>query len=166
MHLGTRGWVQQQVGADRLAGLRRAGEALAQPTGLETGLPAFLEELRRSAACRGAELQLRLAPEAPWTRLTVGDDADDHRSAPLVAALLRLGTSVHLAPGRGAPEQLALLEQAGWRDCLATPVHLEGAVVGLLCLHDQEGWTGFSAARTTLIEAAAGMLGEGVHRGS
>lgn len=166
VHLGTRGWAQRQAGASRLMGLQRASAALAGPDDLPAATPRFLAELRQAFECAGVELHLQLGREARWTRATCGYDTGAHRSAALVAELLRRGTAVRLAaPADGDPELLALLVAAGWRDCLAAPVRFEGQLVGLLCTHDREGWEGFESAELGVLEAAAGVLGEGVHRG-
>ena len=164
VHLGTRGWAQKQAGAARLVGLQRASAALAGPDDLEAATPRFLAELRQAFGCSGVELRLRPGCGPRWTRLTSGSDPEEDRGAALVAELLRREQPVRLAPANGDPELLALLSAAGWRDCLAAPVRRQGEVVGLLCTHDREGWEGFESAELGVLEAAAGVLGEAIHR--
>ncbi len=164
VQLGTRGWAQRQAGAARLVGLSRAGAALAGPDDLPAATPRFLDELRRAFACDGVELHLRPATGAAWTRTTRGHDGGPDRSAPLVGELLRRGAAVRLAPATGDPGLLALLAGAGWRDCLAAPVGVDGQIVGLLVTHDRTGWEGFESAELGVLEAAAGVLAEAVRR--
>jgi len=165
VHLGTRGWAHQQTGTLRLVGLQRASAALAGPDDLRTATPRFLAELRQAFECAGVELHVQLGPDGQWCRATSGQDAGPERSAPLVAELLRRGTAVHLSPTDGDPELQALLASAGWRACLAAPVRFEDRVVGLLCTHDRQGWEGFESAELAVLEAAANVLSESVHRG-
>ena len=164
-HLASRGWVQQRTGESRLEGLRRASDALSDPTGLATALPRFLDELRASSDCRGVVLHLQVGSQETSTRLTSGEDVGQARTAALVAALLRTGRTVQLGPAEGPPELLELLLASGWRDCLAVPVRFETEVVGLLCTYDRQGWQRSGSAERSVLEAAAGVLGEKVHRG-
>ena len=163
VHLGTGLAAQQLAGRSRLAGLQRAGAALAGPDELAVALPVFLEELRRSFEAAGVELRLEDAAGQP-SRVTAGYDPGPDRTAALVRALLRRGTAVRLGPGHGDRELQLLLSDAGWRDCLAAPVRHRGRVVGVLCTHDREGWEGFEHGELPVLEAAAGILGEALHR--
>ena len=164
VHLGTGLWAQQQAGRSRLAGLQRAGATLAGPDELAVALPLFVDDLRQAFECAGVELRLVRDGRGAPLRVTAGDDPGAERTAPLVEALLRGGQGVRLGPTRGDRASLVLLQQAGWRDCLAAPVRYRDEVVGVLCTHDREGWEGFEHGELPVLEAAAGMLGEALHR--
>ena len=164
VHLGTGLVAQQLAGQSRLAGLQRAGATLAGPDELGVALPVFLQELRRAFECAGVELRLRGDRNGPPLRAVCGYDPGPAATAPLVDELLRRGTAVRLGPARGDRDLQALRAQAGWRDCLVAPVRHQGEVVGLLVTHDREGWEGFEHGELPVLEAAAGVLGEALHR--
>ena len=164
VHVGTGLWAQQRAGRARLAGLQRASGTLAGPDELAVALPVFLEELRQAFECGGVELRLTADPSGAPLRATAGTDPGADRTAPLFASLLQEGRGVRLGPGSSDRAGLALLERAGWRDCLAVPVRHRDEVVGLLCTHDRQGWEGFEDGELPVLEAAAGVLGEALHR--
>ena len=164
VHLSARAWAQRQTAAARLVGLQRASAALAGPDDLGTAAPRFLAELRQAFDCAAVELHLQPRADAPRTRLAAGWDVGAARSEPLATALLARGAALRLAPCDAEPDLLALLSAAGWRDGLAAPVRVAGNVVGVLCTYDRQGWKGFEPAELAVLEAAAGVLGEGVRR--
>jgi diguanylate cyclase (GGDEF)-like protein len=155
VHVGTGLWAQQRAGRSRLAGLQRASAALAGPDELPVALPVFLEELRRAFECGGVELRLAGDTSATSLRLAAGRDLGPDATAPLLESVGRERAGVRLGrvPGPG-----------GWRDCLAAPVRSRDQVVGTLCTYDREGWDGFEHGELPVLEAAAGVLGEALHR--
>jgi len=164
VHLGTGLAAQQLAGRSRLAGLQQAGAVLAGPHELAAALPVFLAELRRAFECAGVALHLQRDEDVTPLRLTAGQDPGPERTSPLLAALLRRGTAVRLGSPRDDRELQQGMVAAGWRDCLATPVRHQGRIVGVLCTHDREGWEGFEHGELPVLEAAAGVLGEALHR--
>jgi diguanylate cyclase (GGDEF)-like protein len=155
VHVGTGLWAQQRAGRSRLAGLQRASGTLAGPAELPTALPAFLEQLRGAFECAGVEVRLAEgAPGAPL-RLVAGRDPGAGATAPLLDDLRGDGLARRLGRSR---------DGAGWRDCLTVPVRSRGRVVGSLSTFDREGWDGFEHGELPVLEAAAGVLAEALHR--
>lgn len=155
VHVGTGLWAQQRAGRSRLAGLQRAGATLAGPDELTVALPVFLDELRCAFECAGVEL--RLTADAPGTalRLVAGRDPGVGATAPLLDGLRRDGLGRRLGRSRA---------DAGWRNCLTAPVRYRDQVVGALSTFDREGWDGFEDGELPVLEAAAGVLAEALHR--
>jgi len=164
VHLMARLWAENQAGESRLVGLQQASATLAGPDDLQAAAPTFLAELQQAFACAGVELHLLPRGGLPAQRTVAGYDADTAAGAALVAALLHRDAALRLVPPDGDPELLALLADAGWRDCLAAPVRVQGQLVGLLCTYDRLGWEGFEHAELAVLEAAAAVLGESVRR--
>jgi diguanylate cyclase (GGDEF)-like protein len=151
-HVGTGLWAQQRAGRSRLAGLQRASAILAGPDELRVALPVFLEELRQAFECEGVEV--RLAVGTPL-RVATGRDLGPDATADLLGAVGEDGSGVRLGPAPGP---------SGWRDGLAAPVRFRDRVVGVLSTFDREGWDGFEHGELPVLEAAAGVLAEALHR--
>jgi len=164
VHVGTGLWAQQRAGRSRLAGLQRASGHLAGPRELAVSLPAFLDELLRAFECRGVELRLVDGVRGAPLRLAAGRDPGPDATTPLLTALLREGQAVRLCRTSGDRRLLDRLSAAGWRDGLCTPVQFRGEVVGVLCTFDRGGWDGFERGELPVLEAAAGVLAEALHR--
>jgi diguanylate cyclase (GGDEF)-like protein len=169
VHLATRLWAQRQTGALRLAGLQRAAATLAGPGDLASATPGFVDDLREAFDCGGVQLLLLPghldvgdAPQGVW--VVSGGDRRSAAARVLLDALLQRESPVRLAPPAGDLELLALLDEVGWRDCLASPVRRQETVVGVLCTHDRAGWEGFEQGELAVLEAAAGVLGEALQR--
>ena len=164
VHVGTGLWAQQRAGRSRLAGLQRASGALAGPQELDAALPAFLDELLQAFECAGVELRLADGVRGAPLRLTAGRDPGADATAPLLEALRRDGRAVRLGPASGDRALVDQLVAAGWRDGLCTPVRDRDRVVGVLCTFDRAGWDGFEHGELPVLEAAAGVLAEALHR--
>jgi diguanylate cyclase (GGDEF)-like protein len=164
VHVGTGLWAQQRAGRSRLAGLQRASGALAGPQELDAALPAFLDELLEAFECAGVELRLTDGVRGAPLRLTAGRDPGADLTAPLAEALRRDGRAVRLGPAAGDRALVEQLVAAGWRDGLCTPVRDRDRVVGVLCTFDRAGWDGFEHGELPVLEAAAGVLAEALHR--
>jgi diguanylate cyclase (GGDEF)-like protein len=154
VHVATGLWAQQRAGRSRLAGLQRASATLAGPDELVVALPVFLEQLRSAFECEAVELRLLDGARGSPLRLTAGRDLGEQATGALLETLRQGGGGVRLAGGPGA----------GWRDCLAAPVRFRGSVVGALSTFDREGWDGFEHGELPVLEAAAGVLAEALHR--
>jgi len=57
-----------------------------------------------------------------------------------------------------------LLQTAGWHDCMATPLFVEGERVAVLCVYDRSGSVDFEARDLVILEALGRELTAALHR--
>jgi PAS domain-containing protein len=140
LHWASRAYAAVRADRARLAGMQRAVSALAVPVDPREAIPQFLTEVRR---CFEAEA------------------ADDT----LAAALLQLDRAVRVNGRTPDPSLLVALGRAGWRDCLAVPLHDGGASIGLLCTYNRNGLEGFEDGELAMLEALGGEFAAALRKG-
>jgi len=164
-HWAGRGYTLEYTDQQRMAGLQRATHALAAASDPRDALPGYLTEVLGCFGARAAEVVMvssrggdllvhRLrAPDAPsgqggrYTSTTVAAGA-----CGLYTALLGEPLPSLLTGHRGGRDA-ELLQAAGWQDCLAVPLSVEGELAALLCVYDRSGSVDFEGSDLVILEA-------------
>ena len=164
LHWANRGYAEARADRARLAGLQQATHSLVGPIDPRDAIGDFLAEVRTCFDVEVAELVLpdgdryrsqRLAVPSPTAvrSSTVGPDDQS-----LAVALLQRGTSARVGPSHPDAALRGLLQQEGWRDCLAAPLLANGEARGVLCAYNRTGLQGFETGEMAVLEALAREL--------
>jgi diguanylate cyclase (GGDEF)-like protein/PAS domain S-box-containing protein len=183
LHQLGRRYALAMVDVDRIRWLQAAAGSLAAARSVDEAAYRFLTEAARTCRVRAAELTLvhddrrvthRFGAPAPAgvrdsiTTILLTHEMPVHASASsarsvLVSADPSPGTvdrGLHAVPA--SPRLLRMLQEAGWRDCLAVPILVGHTRAGVLVAYDRSGPTdldpGDLQALTALAGEVAGIL--------
>ena len=160
----SRGIAAVRVDRARLDGLQQATHALGLPIDPREAVRPFLEEVLACFETACVEFVLVSPSGAETHRVTEDGYQLVTGPHPLGAALLHAGKAVRLDSRDGDSALVAVLREAGWRDCAAAPVRSGRRVIGTLCTYDRSGAEGFEHSELTVLEAMATELGGALHK--
>jgi diguanylate cyclase (GGDEF)-like protein/PAS domain S-box-containing protein len=181
LHLAGRGYPLARADLDRIRRLQAGTRALSAVHDVRLEATPFLTELAHSCRALGAELALRRRDgegfEAYRYRAASRQDSTSPAAAvDLTRTVLSERLPLH-AVGQAGPDKVrwprvlrtirrrpvntgtdrpvvaAALRAAGWRDCLAVSVWIDGKEAGMLAVYDRSGFADLDEADVAIIEA-------------
>ena len=164
LHWANRGYAEGRADRERLSALQRATHALVGPIDPRDAIGEFLAVVRECFAVEVAELVL---PEGEGYRIQRLSSAESTgmrswTSPPdtpsLAIHLLHLGETVRVTPSHEDESLRTLLRDEGWRNCLGTPIVIQGVARGVLCVYDRTGLEGFEMGERAVLKALAREL--------
>jgi PAS domain S-box-containing protein len=161
LHWASKAYATARADQARMGALHRASLALASSIDPRHAIGRFLAEVRDTFECEVTELVLAGPDGRTVHRLTGG--AEPHyaieiqpcEQVTLAATLLGGRAAVRVTAGRAEPAVAALLDEEGWRNCLASPIGQGDDVVGMLCTYNRTGLEGFEDGELAVLGALA-----------
>jgi diguanylate cyclase (GGDEF)-like protein/PAS domain S-box-containing protein len=188
-HWAGRGYTLEYTDTQRMAGLQRATHALAAASDPRDGIAGYLTEVVSCFSAGAAEVVLirdsRLDVHRVWSTpaqppppgQAVQTDRPERaaeagryqrwtttvQDSALFTALLSRQLPAQVTGHRGGPDA-ELLRAAGWCDCIAVPLPVDGALAGVLCVYDRTGSVDFDANDLMILETLGRELTAALHR--
>jgi PAS domain S-box-containing protein len=166
--LSYRGYAAAVADRARLTRMIDANRELHAPVDPREALPTFVDRVRACFDAETAELVLihgggrhvyRATSDGTYARVEVSEGGS------LGAELLRRAQVVRTSASRADGPLRALLQRDGHRNVLASPVIAEGAVLGVLCVYDHSGPSGWEEGEIAVLQTLAGEAGAAVRKG-
>jgi PAS domain S-box-containing protein len=163
LYWAGRGYTISQADLARAQSLQAGTRALSAVHDVRTDPQPFLAEVARSCQAVGAELVLRRSDGFEVYRFRPGHG----RRGDLSRSLLRAEKPAHVVVepplSQGAP-LAAAVRAAGWHDCLAVAVVIDGEEAGTLAVFDRSGPAGHDPSDAATLEALGRDLAAAIQR--
>jgi diguanylate cyclase (GGDEF)-like protein/PAS domain S-box-containing protein len=177
LHWAAHGYTLALADLNRMHQLHAATRALSAAHDPRTDPAPFLAEVARACSARGAEFALHRGDDVDTCRYSTAEAAlvrGTAADAALTQAILASAAPVQVVAhprggGRSGQSERhgrteAAMRDAGWRDCLATPLTIGERQVGMLAVYDRSGLADLDQTDLAMLQSLARELSAALQR--